>query len=270
MPGMARVCEVNIYPVKSLRRNRVESRRATTRGFEGDRRWMVIRPDGSFVTQREDSVLATIDAHDQGGQLVLSAEGNGTVDVDVPNGQVRTATIWGTEVDCVDAGDNAACWLTGVAGFDVRLVHMPENSIRPTPPDFSEPGDCVSFADAFPYLLTNVASLDDLNERLATPVAMDRFRPNIVIEGLAPLEEDSWRRVRVGECEFRVVKDCGRCIVTTTDQLTGQRPGSEPLATLTNYRLKGKAAVFGVNLIPDVLGEVRLGDTFEVLETGRG
>lgn len=262
---MPKVTGLFIYPVKSLRRVELNSATVEPRGLAGDRRWLIIRPDGEFVTQRDQSVLATISARLVGTSLNLEAEGHGQAVVAQPEGAARPVVIWKDTVDAIDAGDMVGDWLTSVVGFEVRLVYMPDSTVRTCRPEFSHEGDHVSFADGFPLLLANESSLDDLNSRLEEPVPMARFRPNIVIEGFAPFAEDGWSRVLIGDAEFRFAKPCGRCIVTTTDQETGERKGPEPLTTLTSYRLVGQSANFGVNLIPDVLGTISVGDEVRVV-----
>jgi uncharacterized protein YcbX len=152
-------------------------------------------------------------------------------------------------------------------------------------PEYAQPGESVSMADGYPLLLTTTGSLAELNARIAedhpddpvkgAALPMERFRPNVVVAGTAPWAEDHWRRVRIGALEFRVVKPCGRCLVTTTDQETGVRRGPEPLRALGRHHRIGQKLVFGQNLIPvrpagtdgDLLGTLAVGDEVEVLET---
>jgi uncharacterized protein YcbX len=143
---------------------------------------------------------------------------------------------------------------------------------RAVNPVYARPGDVVSFADGYPLLLANVASLAMLNDWLAEagspegPLPMTRFRPNLVIEGAAAWAEDAFvgGRLRIGSVEFRVPKPCDRCVVTTTDQETGVR-GKEPLRTLGRYRNVDQLLMFAVNLIPDGTGTVAVGDAVEPL-----
>jgi uncharacterized protein len=127
----------------------------------------------------------------------------------------------------------------------------------------------VSFADGYPLLLTSTGSLDQLGQWLAAegerPVPMNRFRPNVVVTGFGPWAEDRWRRIRIGAVSFRVAKPCGRCVVTTTDQTTGER-GSQPLRILGAKRRFGQSLVFGQNIIPDSPGFIRVGDPVKITE----
>jgi len=109
-------------------------------------------------------------------------------------------------------------------------------------------GESVSFADGIPYLLIGQTSLDDLNPSLDKPVSMNQFRPNLVFSGGRPFQEDEWNTVRIGEAEFKVMKPCARCVVTTVDQQTG-RKGKEPLSTLSTYRTVDEKVMFGQNML---------------------
>jgi uncharacterized protein YcbX len=150
-------------------------------------------------------------------------------------------------------------------------VHLDDPTRRQVDPEFSAPGDRVSFADGYPLLLTSMGSLDALNEWLTEDgqpaVPMTRFRPSVVVAGPAPWAEDGWRRIRIGQVPFRVAKPCGRCVVTTIDQQTAER-GRQPLAMLGRRRRFGQDLVFGQNLIPDASGTIRIGDPVQVLGPG--
>jgi uncharacterized protein YcbX len=143
---------------------------------------------------------------------------------------------------------------------------MTEAIERPVSPRHGRPGDRVSFADGYPLLLTTDASLGALNDRLDRPVPMNRFRPNLVVDGETPFGEDGWALIRVGEVRLRVVKPCARCVVTTVDQETGE-VGREPLRTLATFRRHEDGGVlFGQNVVHEGPGVLRVGDDVEVLE----
>jgi uncharacterized protein YcbX len=163
-------------------------------------------------------------------------------------------------------------WFSDVLGASVRLVYMPDETKRLAHAPYKiKADDHVSFADGFPFLLIGEGSLEDLNSRLKEPVPMKRFRPNFVVAGTEPFAEDTWKRIRIGDTIFHVVKPCARCIIPTTDQDTGIRKSGEPLKTLAKYRTKKKRrtnkVLFGQNLIADEPGGVvKIGDEVEVLE----
>jgi hypothetical protein len=177
-------------------------------------------------------------------------------------------TVWRDECEAIDEGDGAARWFTDHLGVGVRLVRLANDDARPLGTTAAQPGDRVSFADAYPFLLLSLGSLRHLNSRLNLPVPMDRFRPNIVVDGCKPHAEDGWASIRIGEVDFDVTKPCARCVVTTTDQETGER-GREPLQTLASYRTEDGRVLFGQNLVQRGTGTVRVGDDVEILALHR-
>ncbi|MGH7293974.1 MAG: MOSC domain-containing protein, partial [Polyangiaceae bacterium] len=259
----ARVAGLFVYPVKSCRAVALDRAVVEARGLRYDRRWMVVDPDGSFVTQRARPDLARVEVavDPSSGILNLSTREHPTLQLPlVPDdGAARTVRIWDDEVEAIDGGADAARWISLVLGGAASLVFMPERTSRAVSPRYARGADVVSFADAFPILFTATASLADLNARLERGLPMDRFRPNVVVDGGTPWQEDGWRRVRVGRIGVRVVKGCDRCVVTTVDQRTGER-GVEPLRTLATFRQREHKVYFGVNGIPEAPGEIAVGD----------
>ncbi|WP_051969819.1 MOSC domain-containing protein [Kitasatospora azatica] len=274
------------YPVKSMYRQNPRQAVVEPWGLSGDRRWMLARATGRAVTQREIAALGQFRTDlDEDGALQITSPGGEQLRVPAPSaaeGAVDTqGDVFGSLFAAVEAEEKAQLWFRERLGeSDLRLLHLADPRARRIAPDFSEPGETVSMADGFPLLAASTASLAALNEWLTeadTPaVPMERFRPNLVIDGTEPWEEDGWRRVRIGELTFRAVKLCGRCVVTTTDQETGERTGAEPLRTLAKLRRFDKKAAFGVNLVPerpegvtgDELGTLRLGDQVTVRARG--
>ncbi|MEU1485089.1 MOSC N-terminal beta barrel domain-containing protein [Streptomyces sp. NPDC005752] len=265
---------VYIHPVKSLAACAAEQAVVEPWGLGGDRRWMLIDTDDRVVTQRQQPRMAQLSADPlPGGGLALSAPGSPSLTVEVPD-PVRTvaAELHRSRVEVAVAAGAAHAWFGARLGAEVRLVHLDAPSHRrPVDPEFGRPGETVSLADEFPLLLTTRSSLDALNSLVAQgdhpeegPLPMNRFRPNVVVEGTAPWAEDGWRRIAIGEVAFRVVKPCGRCVVTTTDQRTAER-GKEPLRTLARHRRDGRHLLFGQNMIPEGSGTIRAGDPVRVL-----
>ncbi|MFF1908085.1 MOSC domain-containing protein [Kitasatospora sp. NPDC058218] len=278
---------LHVYPVKSMYRLSPEHAQVEPWGLAGDRRWMLADATGRFVSQRDRTALGQIRVEPTAdGGLALTAPGGSRIEVPAPavavGDQLAEVEVWGTRFHAAEAVKEAQLWIAEHVG-DYRLVHLDDPRARPVDPSFGAPGDTVSMADGFPLLLTTTASLDRLNALIAQEhpeshetLPMDRFRPNVIVSGSEPWAEDGWRRIRIGELTFRVVKPCGRCVVTTTDQESGERRGPEPLRTLARHHRLLKKAAFGQNLIPerpagvegDVLGTLRLGDEVEVLEGG--
>jgi uncharacterized protein YcbX len=141
---------------------------------------------------------------------------------------------------------------------------MPDQTQRIVNPKYSPQKTIVGFADAFPFLLISQASLDDLNSRLADPVPMNRFRPNLVLDGCGAYEEDTWKSLHIGDIMFRVAKPCSRCTVPTVNQDTASRT-AEPIRTLSSYRTVDNQVYFGQNLTHESQGILNLGDKVRVI-----
>lgn len=269
------LASVHTYPVKSCHRLDHDTPvRVEPWGLAGDRRWLVVDLDGTCVTQRQVAGLARVRPAPRPGGLRLTTPDAPDLEVPEPDGsELVDVNVHGTVVPAAPAGPTADDWLTAVLERKVRLVWLDDPTRRAVDLEYGELADRVSFADAYPMLLANVASLDAINGWLLEsgsvegPLPMTRFRPNLVVAGAPAWAEDGWlgHRLRIGAVSFRVVKACSRCVVTTTDQETGER-GHEPLRILARYREVGQKVLFGVNLIPDPpYGEVASGDPVELL-----
>jgi uncharacterized protein YcbX len=270
--GGLSVRALHIYPVKSCRGLALEEAVLEKRGLRHDRRWMVVDEERQFLTQRTDPRLALVGVTIEGEELRLAAAGHGEVRLvtsHVPQrGTERTRVrVWKDEVEAADGGAEAAAWMTAWLGRPARLVSLPDDSVRTVNPKYANEGDEVAFADGFPLLIVTTASLADLNAKLKEPIPMDRFRPNVVVDGGEAWAEDAWKRIRIGTVSVRVAKPCARCVVTTTDQQTGAR-GVEPLRTLATFRSSrdSRGEMFGQNAIPDGEGILRVGDTVTIDE----
>ncbi|MDG4759765.1 MOSC N-terminal beta barrel domain-containing protein [Micromonospora sp. WMMD710] len=265
-----RLTSIHTYPVKGCHRLDHDGAFVQPWGLAGDRRWMVVDADGVGVTQRETTRLVGLRATVRPGALTLRADGRPDLDVPEPVGGdpvlVRTFRSRKLPVPAVAAGAAADAWLGALLGRPVRLVWLarPTRHLAVEGREY-DTGDQVSFADAYPLLLTNAASLDALNGWLAEageePVPMTRFRPNLVVDGAPAWAEDGWagRSLRVGDLRMRAAGPCDRCVVTTTDQETGVR-AREPLRTLGRYRNIRQSLLFGLNVVPIDSGPVTVGD----------
>lgn len=259
---------LHIYPVKSLHGLSMRELLLCPWGPENDRRWMIVDHAGQFITQRKYPVMATLHVSITTEGLRLARNGRPDLVVKRPTDLTHSVmvTVWKDTVQALDAGDEAAQWTSDAIDQPCRLVYMPRpESDRPRRLD--ERAFTNSFSDGFPLLITTLASLDDLNNRLATPVPMDRFRPNLVVSGAEAWEEDSWARIRIGGTELSLVKPCSRCVMTTVDQDTGIIPDrKEPLATLARFRKQEGGVMFGQNALVEQSGRVTAGDEVEILE----
>jgi uncharacterized protein YcbX len=261
---------LHIYPVKSCAAIDLQEAVVEKLGLRHDRRWMVVDEEGEFLTQRTEPRLALVRvgvAPPDDAALLLDAPGLGPLRVMALESGAASVRVrvWKDHVDAVDCGPDAAAWFSQWLGRAARLVTIGDAFSRPVNPKHASPGDFVGFADGFPLLVVTTASLADLNGRLEQPVPMNRFRPNVVIDGADAWAEDAWKRIRIGDLTVRIAKPCGRCVITTTDQQTAAR-GVEPLRTLATFRKSGNDVMFGQNAIPDGEGVLRVGDAVTVLD----
>ncbi|MEM9546866.1 MAG: MOSC N-terminal beta barrel domain-containing protein [Bacteroidota bacterium] len=260
-----KVISLGIYPVKGAKGISVPTLNALERGFEHDRRYMLIGEDGTFISQRTDPELVHVLPQIRGDQIHLHYKGhNFTIPLSEATGNTVEATIFDKPVSAVEVSENANRWFSSVLAKEVRLVKMREEDVRHKElikgPEKVE----VSFADGYPYLIVGTASLDKLNSQMDRPLRMDRFRPNIVIRTSEPHIEDTWERIKIGSVEFMIIKQCARCQVVTIDQATGLST-AEPLKTLSTYRKEDNKVYFGANAISRQEGLVHVGDEVEVL-----
>jgi uncharacterized protein len=249
-----------VYPLKSAAGISVSRWQVDTFGLQHDRRWMVVDSRGALVTQRTHPRLALVRPTIREAGLTLHAPGAPPLELELePRGPVTVqATVWDDTCEALWLGPHPARWLTDVLGSPCEMVYMPESTVRPADPAYAPDGVRVSFADAFPFLVISEASLADLNYRMGRPLPMNRFRPNLVIRGGDPYLEDGIEAFTVEGITFRMVKPCGRCAVTTTDQETTER-GAEPLRTLATYRKVGGLVVFGQNAVHVGTGSLTVG-----------
>ena len=273
---MLQISEINIYPIKSLGGISLSEVVVEEKGLRYDRRWMLVDENGVFLTQREFSRMAILKVSLEDAGLKVTAADNKSIEIPFQptSDEKLKVTVWSSKCQAVSYDENINNWFSDVLRTSCRLVIMPEETRRVVSPNYAvrKFQDVVSFADGYPVLLIGEGSLNDLNTRLFDSVPMNRFRPNLVVKDSDAFAEDDWKKIRVGEVVFHLVKPCARCVMTTIDQATGISDGKEPLKTLSTYRLvkkNGEAKVnFGQNLIAEAAGgRVRVGDEIEVLET---
>lgn len=257
------VQDIFIYPIKSLGGIRVSEAVVEEKGFQFDRRWMLVDETGLFISQRIYPELALLSVELGENELVVFHKIKNDkfiqIPIDLTSGPELTVTVWDDQVVGKVVHPEINQWFSEVVRFPVKLVVMPETSHRKVDPRYAVNGESVSFADGMPYLLIGQESLNDLNSRLESPVPMDRFRPNIVFSGGKPYLEDSLRKIKIGEVEFQIVKPCARCVMTTVDQVSGEK-GKEPLKTLSSYRSINNKVYFGQNAVATSSGKIKIGD----------
>lgn len=256
-----RLTGLNIYPIKSARGIPLDESAVDDFGLRYDRRWMVVDQAGGFLSQRSHPRLALVVPSIKDGTLEVNAPEMPTLQTPLqPADSVTTrVTVWDDTCPVTWVGEGAAQWFSGFLNTSCSLVHMSGRVVRPVDPTFAPPGARVSFADGFPFLMLSEESLADLNGRLAVPLPMNRFRPNLVVAGGQPFAEDAWDRIEIGGIRLQVVKPCARCVVTTTDQSSGER-GREPLRTLATYRKVNGEVMFGQNAVHEGKGRLHVGD----------
>jgi uncharacterized protein YcbX len=270
-----RLGSIFFYPVKSTSGHEIDEAVVEPWGLAGDRRYVAVDERGEPLTAREHPVMLSCVAVPDGDTIKLTGPHADPLRVTPGSGRF-TVNVWGTPVEVTDCGPDAAAWMTALIGRPARLGWLDDPARRPVNPRYGRPEDRVSLADGYPLLLTSAASLAQLNdwvaetaaergEELPPPLDMRRFRPSVVVEDAdAPFAEDGWRRLRIGEVEFRAVKGCDRCVLTTVDPVTYEK-GKEPIRTLSRHRKWDGKVWFGVNLIPDTTGTIHRGDPITLL-----
>ena len=265
---------LNIYPLKSGRAIPVESASVRLDGLAGDRRFMIVEPDGRCITQRELQMLARVEATPVGESLHLEMEGRQLFASFEPEDRLDVM-IWDTPVNAAVADEAVNEALSDWFARPVKLVHMDAAAHRAEGEEWAGSPVPVRFADGFPVLVTTTGSLADLNRTLVSkgqePVGMDRFRTNILVTCEEPWQEDFWETIEIGGITFDLVKPCARCIMITQDQMTGERIGGNPIQGLAEKRMSADRRVpgvlFGWNAVPRGEGDIRLGDAVEVKAT---
>jgi uncharacterized protein YcbX len=253
------------YPIKSCAGCALNFAELTPRGIKNDRCLQIVNSNGDFLTQRELPQMALIqptllDEH----WLILSAPA--MPELRVPVGESdkrRMVSIWGDWVLATEQDTNASEWLSAFLQAEVQLVRIADGHVRSCDPRYARhSSDQTGFADGYPILLTNNASLDDLNARLQAKgepaVEMARFRPNVVVSGASAFAEDDWKQLQTGQVVLDVVKPCARCVIVTTNQKTAER-GKEPLRTLSEFRNWNGKVLFGQNVCHQGRGSLQLG-----------
>lgn len=270
------VSQLYIYPIKSCGAIACPNIRVTPNGLAGDRQMMLVNAQGQFMTQRDYPQMTKVQVNLTADTLTLEYENfDPLVLQPTLEGKLHPVQVWRTQTLAIDQGEPVAEWFQSVLKLDhpCRLVYQSPHHPRAVDSKYAiTENDTVSFADGYPILLTNTASLEDLNRRLrqtypqAPPqFPMNRFRPNIVIETNEPFCEDRWQTVTIGPVELELVKPCSRCIIITTNQITGERNSQrEPLKTLATFRQQPGGLMFGCNVIPKTLGEIEVGSAIQL------
>ena len=277
-----RLHTIGIHPVKSTAIRHVLSAHVTRWGVAGDMRWMVVDGDSRMVSARELHALFTITADTAEtippaiSALRLSAPGHDPIDVAEPQGDPRPVRLHSHDLLALPADAGTQAWVRRVLGRDdLTLVWCDDPTRRSLNPSYAQPGDHTAFADGYPVTLASLDSLARLNDWMAedalqrgeepiAPLPIERFRPNLVVEGAEPFAEDGWQRVRIGDVVLRKAKGVDRCVMTTIS-LLDLTTDKEPVRTLARHRQWDHKTWFGVQLIPETTGRIEVGDTVQRL-----
>ncbi len=258
-----KIISIHIYPIKSLGGISLQTAKVLGRGLEFDRRWMLVDEHGIFVSQRTLPVLGQFLVRLKNGLTVTSPQGDSIFISHTPTGQNVAVSIWGDRVTGVEVDPHVSAWFTKQVGIKVKLVYMPDESNRLIDVRYAFKHETVSFADGYPILITNKASLDELNTRLSSPIEMKRFRPNLVVDCTVAFEEDKWKNIALGTAKIEVVKPCARCVVVNINPVTATKE-TEVLQVLSTYRKVGNKVLFGVNGLVHQNGLIHVGDRLYV------
>ena len=253
------VTQLFIYPIKSLGGIEIKQSLVTQRGLQYDRRFMLVDEQGVFLTQRTLHKMALCKLGLINNGFVVSYE-NKTIEIPFSlTGTTQQVTVWDDTFEAVVADEKYNQWFSEQLKQPIKLVYMHQHSNRLVNPKYAQNNEQLSLADGYPVLVISESSLKLLNTKLTKPIGMDRFRPNLVINGAAPHHEDELGIFNIGSTQFKVAKPCGRCVVTTINQQTLQT-SKEPLATLAKYRKVGDNVNFGANVICLKEGQIAVGD----------
>jgi len=268
---MLLLSEIIIYPIKSLGGISIPSAIVTDRGLQHDRRWMLTDENGIFLTQRTFPEMCLLKVELQRDSLKVHHTQNPSETIRIPfNFEVEKTIkvkVWNDTCDAQIVSEDIDAWFSERLKRKCHLVYMPNDSKRILHKENIANGKAMSFADGYPILIIGEGSLNHLNEKLETPLPMNRFRPNLVVSGGKPHEEDTWDRFMIGKIVFASVKPCERCNLTTINQ-DDATIGKEPLKTLATYRKKPDSnhLIFGMNLIAEHEGKIRAGYAINVLD----
>lgn len=254
------VHSLHIHPVKSCRGFAVDSAELVATGFKYDRRWMLVDGEGRFLSQRTLPRMALIQTQLIGDDMLVCTTDRSQLDIPITgdSAEHRTVRIWNDRCDAAVVSTEANAWFSDFLDVDCELVFLPDQSQRQVDLDYALPGQRVALADGFPLLIVSLASADLLSDKLGEPVAIERFRPNIVIDGCAAHAEDGWRSVTINGIDIELAKPCSRCVIPSIDPVTAERH-SNLLKTLGSYRrFDGKIQV-GQNGLHARSGQIRVG-----------
>jgi len=242
---------IYIYPVKSLNGIVQQSARVCDRGIENDRRWMLVNESGEYQSLKKVAELARFKVSLKDGNMqIFHPDSSETIEVpfNIDHGNEMEVKIMDDVCKAKIGSEQFDNWFSVLLDREIHLVYMPEETERMVNPKYAVNEEKVSFANNYPLMMIGQAGLDNLNSLLEEPAEMERLRPNLVFTGGIPFEEDSFQDFDIGDCSFRAVKSCPRCVVINVEPGTGVK-GPEPLKTLSSYRSVGNDVNMGQFLL---------------------
>lgn len=260
------VKSLHIYPIKSLQGINLTSARLVEYGFQYDRQWMLVDVDNQFITQRTMPIMATLNTKIEHNLLIVSTKDSQIeINLNKESPSNIEVTVWNDSVQACTESDEINHWFSQQLGMPCQLVKLTKNNLRQVDTVFAHNNESVGFADAFPLLVVSQSNIELLNSKLDNPIDMNRFRPNIVIAGLTPHEEDKLSSLIINDIEIKLVKPCDRCTVPSVDQKTGQKRG-DVLRALIKYRQFNKNIYFGMNGLHQSQGTISINQTIQVID----
>jgi uncharacterized protein YcbX len=258
--------QIFIYPIKSARGIAVPEAKVSSSGPLQDRRWMLVDEHDVFLSQRKLPRMALIEPRFEGNDLVLTAPGMSHLVIPPWSGEGEwiPVRIWRDHLKLPHPNGRYSDWFSSFVGRPCRLVYLPDSVTRHVEPPFDDPKWRVSLADGYPLLVVTEESLNLLNAKLASPIGMERFRPNLVVAGASPHAEDSWTGLQIASVRLAIVKPCARCSTVLVDPTTA-KVGIEPLRTLARYRRMPRSVVFAQNALVLIPGQLQVGTAVEIV-----
>ena len=257
-----KISQLWIYPIKSMKGISLQSSIVESKGLKYDRQWMLVDDDNQFLSQRRYPKMVLFDIKLETEGLLIAFSGMDDLFIphinesDIDHDFINV-TVWNDNCQSIHINKVYDNWFSEALGISCKLVYMPNSTIREVDNNYTVKTETTRFSDGFPFLLLSEASLIDLNHRLkannSREVSMEHFRPNIVVEGCDAYAEDTWSELYRDNLQFKVVKPCTRCVITTIDLKTGESIGKEPLQTLNTYRRQGNKVIFGQNVLCETL-----------------
>ena len=255
------VHSLHMYPIKSCQGIDIQQAELTATGFKYDRHWMLVDRQGQFLTQREYPRLARVQTGLVDDALIVSIDGGQQLELPLASddSRRREVRVWNDRCSAALVSQQANRWFSDYLDIDCELVFLPESEQRRVDPVFARNQQIVGFADGFPLLVLSRASIDLLNSKLPQKVEINRFRPNIVIDGCGAHAEDEWSRISVNQIDIDLVKPCSRCVIPSIDQASAEKHPSI-LKTLAGYRRQDGKVFFGQNGLHSTNGTISVGD----------